>query len=146
MPVVLQPWTTVYMWVPATPAPTLSTSKETVETAQAQQGPRNIPLANTTYVFDGTTENVYQTADNTIPFTVTDNIDDKNYLEAINILDGGTVEELIEKLQKSKGLSVEEATNVVKTSLYNNLRRCRNSRSPCPGPPGAPSAHGLPDD
>jgi hypothetical protein len=97
-------------------------AKETVETAQAQQGPRNIPLANTTYVFDGTTENIYQTADNTIPFTVTDNINDKNYLETINILDGGTVGELIEKLQKSKGLSVEEATNVVKTSLYNNLR------------------------
>jgi len=97
-------------------------AKEVVEAAEAQQGPRNIPLRNTTYVFDGTTENVYQTADNTIPFTVTDNIDDKNYLEAINILDGGTVEELIEKLQKSKGLSVEEATNVVKTSLYNNLR------------------------
>jgi hypothetical protein len=97
-------------------------AKEVVETAEAQQGPRNIPLGKTTYVFDGTTENVYQTADNTIPFTVADNIDDKNYLETINILDGGTVGELIEKLQKSKGLSVEEATNIIKTSLYNNLR------------------------
>ena len=98
-----------------------SVEQEAVETAEAQQGPRNIPLAKTTYVFDGTTENIYQTEENTIPFTVADNVNDKNYVKTITILDGGTVAQVIEKVQKSKGLSLEEATNLLKFTIYNNI-------------------------
>ena len=96
-------------------------AKEVVEATEAQQGPRNIPLAKNNYVFDGTTENIYQTADNTIPFTVDSDINNTNYLQKINVnLDKGTAESVINKRQEA-GESREQAIVALKKTIYQNI-------------------------
>jgi hypothetical protein len=97
-------------------------AKETVEAVETQEGPRNIPLPKTSYIFDGTTENVLQTETNSIFFTVDDDINNSNYLEKINVvLDKGTAESAIDSRQKAVGESKEEAIVALKKSIYQNI-------------------------